>query len=616
MLTSGIDAALELARFGLHVVKLHYPIFRGDGSVACSCGLERCVETKSQGKHPVLNAWGKAATSDADVLREQFGVDRPWNVGVLLGTAGGIPIDQAVIDIEDDTPEGRQLAEALFADFPTVSWTSGKSIHRLYRFNPLLPKVASCTIRGMEVRIGGTNLQTQSVAPPSRHRTGALYQWVEGRGIAEIPIAVLPDHLAQLITDEYTQQESRRSGPSSSDHRKFGKPREKVHEPGRNNALLRVCNVFWREACKVHGFNLLSDPDIRDAVWVRLAGANLLTCEPPVPESECWQVFLNSERFMLRELQREMDERERQQMEMSAPETAAAIAGAAGVAGVAGVAAGNEPEGVPAAVIDVAADRTDGRSFGAYLHAAGVRLQPDPRFDAEDGDNPDRIDQWVCDWQLTYQDCTERSQHRLTVKDWTVDLTETELDKPRIVARKVYQASDGRLQLDRSFAFWNWDEIWKGRQTKKNGIKRGLREFLENHATLLAAGEDGLGRMLEELVSRLVGPSLMIADKYRESSSPFAELVDRLRLTPNGELSNAFIEGDPISGVYLWKGKLHIVLKTAEIAQQYGKMYGRRSEIGVKEIAKVLRQMGYDDANLRRGRPEGRCWVKEIQGEE
>lgn len=611
MLTGGINAALELARHGLHVVKLHFPISRPDGTVACSCGTDRCIETRSQGKHPVLKAWGKAATNDQDVLREQFGVDRPWNVGILLGTAGGIPVEQAVVDIEDDTEEGRQLAEALFRDFPTVSWTSGKSIHRLYRFNPLLPKVASCTIRGMEVRIGGTDLQTQSVAPPSLHRTGARYEWMPGRAIGEIPIAMLPDHLAQLIAEEYTQIESRRSGPSSADHRKFGKPREKVHEPGRNNALLRVCNVFWREACKVHGFNLLSDADVRDAVWTRLAGANLLTCEPPVPESECWQVFVNSERFMLRELQREMEERERKQMEMASPVPEPIPAGV--------IPAGGGTESGPAvAVIAVgSAAEADSRSFGAYLHAAGIRLQPDPRFDSDDGDNPDRIDQWVCNWQLTYQDCTERSQHRLTVQDWTIDLTETELDKPRIVARKVYQASDGRLQLDRTFAFWAWDDIWKGRVTKKNGIKRGLREYLENHATLLAAGDDGLAGMVEELVTRLVGPVRLISQKYCDAPVPFAELVDRIRLTPNGELSNAFIEGDPISGVYMWKQSLHTVLKTSEIAQQYGKMFGRRSEIGVKELAKVLRQLGYHDANLRRGRPEGRCWVREIdRGEE
>ena len=603
-LTAGIDAALELARHGLYVVKLHFPIFQGEGRVACSCGQERCVETRSQGKHPVLKAWGKAATNDPEVLREQFGTDRPWNVGILLGTAGGIDPAQAVIDIEDDTEEGRQLAESLFGDFPTVSWQSGKSIHRLYRWNALLPKVASCTIHGMEVRIGGTDLQTQSVAPPSQHRTGARYQWLKGRSLEDLPIAPLPDHLAQLIAEEYTAVESRRSGPSSADHRKFGKPREKVHEPGRNNALLRVCNVFWRDAMKIHGFNLLTDPEVRDSVWMRLLGANLVTCEPPVVESEAWQVFCNSERFMLRELQREMEERERQMMEMVSPDQVAVSAA---------VVASEAAEQIQA---EPAAD-VDDRSFGKYLWAAGIRLQPDPQREDDDGDNPDRIDQWLCDWQLTYQDCTERSQHKLTVKDWTIDLTEQELDRPRIVARKVYQASNGKLQLDRTFAFWNWDEIWRGRVTKKNGIKRGLREYLENTATLLQAGEEGLAGMVAELIQNLVGPANSIADALAElqqrGGPPFAELVDRLRLTPQGEVSNVFIEGDSISGVYVWRNEPHIVVKTSELAQRYGKMYGRRSEIGVKELAGILRQLGYESHLFRKGRPEGRCWVRKVE---
>ena len=128
-------------------------------------------------------------------------------------------------------------------DCPTVSWTSGKSVHRIYRWDPRLPQVANMTVSGLEFRFGGRGKETQSVAPPSAHKSGRRYMFVEGRNLEQIAIARLPDHVIEWICERYAEQANSPSGsPSSADYRRFRTPGKKIQEPGRNNALVRFAN--------------------------------------------------------------------------------------------------------------------------------------------------------------------------------------------------------------------------------------------------------------------------------------------------------------------------------------------------------------------------------------
>lgn len=630
-----LAGAYALAHHGLHVVKLHFPLFRqnADGSsyVRCSCGNPDCAEKGGAGKHPVLKAWGKAATCDPEVIRDQWG-DQNWNVGILLGTAHGIPVDQAVIDVEDDTAEGRQLAETLLGDLPTVSWSSGKSIHRLYRFHAGLPGVAKITIRGLEWRIGGTELQTQSVAPPSLHSSGQRYQWLPGRSIDEISIATLPDYVVEWLNREYGQQVVTSSGPSTGSHKRFAVPGQKIQEPGRNNALYRHACACWREACRLHGLNELRNPEVRDAVWTRVAGANLFTCDPPLSDEEAWACFVSAETFMLEKaLIEELNDAQVRRRQLEAPElppapavehgpvehtVADAAEGAVSVPPQPAVAVPDQQsEGISRQML------ADSRNVSMFLATCGIRLEFDPNCPSHD-DNPDRINQWVCDWQLSYIESTEKGGHRLKIKDWVVDLLETDLDRPRVVARAVYQATRGAVVLDRTFAWFNWPDIWNGVKTKKNGIIRGLREYLENSAELAAAGDDGLESMVQSLIMRLVGAPNSIAEAYHQMQSqsfmsrnapvPLKELESRLKLGPDQSLIMMWQEGDPTSGVYLWRKELYEVVLLAEVSAMYGKMYGRGS-VGVKELSKVMRQLNFEPQNFKRGRVEGRTWVRKVE---
>jgi len=240
-----------LTSFGLYPVRLHYPIFRA-GTVFCSCGKNSCT---AQGKHPVGNSWGKSATQDSDIIEAQWHDDQ-WNVGIILGLCHGIPADKAIIDIEDDSLEGRALADTILRDYPCPTYTSGKSMHRLYRWSENLPPVANMTIKGLEFRFGGKGKETQSVAPPSIHWTGAEYKWLDGMSLSDIPLTPLPDHLCQYLCDEWARNAATSPGiTSTTDARKFRSPIGKTGVGARHHSLLIEAFSLRSLALNIWGIN-------------------------------------------------------------------------------------------------------------------------------------------------------------------------------------------------------------------------------------------------------------------------------------------------------------------------------------------------------------------------
>lgn len=184
--------ALYLSK-GLRIIRLH-GIWE-DGT--CTCGEPECAVGKSKerscGKHPVGNAWGDAyARSEDDLLAWDDGV--PFNVGVVLGPAGG------VIDCEDDSPEGKAFRESLgLSELETPSWTSGRSTHQLMLFDETLESISKAQPGGLECRIGGGGTQVQSVMPPSWHYSGVRYQWKPGLSIDDVDPVRPPKNLLTQI---------------------------------------------------------------------------------------------------------------------------------------------------------------------------------------------------------------------------------------------------------------------------------------------------------------------------------------------------------------------------------------------------------------------------------
>ena len=188
-----IKAAMDFAARGWKVV----PLYGVDGNGKCSCRKPEC---SAAGKHPCCgdNWLGFACNQTEDDISQwgdRFKGER--NLGLVLGPAGGI------IDIECDTPEADEELKRIVGDdteqLVTPTYGSSRGKHRLFKWSPELPNKQKEDISGLEIRIGNGGASTQSVAPPSRHHTGAQYSWIPGLSPDDVEVAEVPPAIVALL---------------------------------------------------------------------------------------------------------------------------------------------------------------------------------------------------------------------------------------------------------------------------------------------------------------------------------------------------------------------------------------------------------------------------------
>ncbi len=563
---------LALVKHGLFVIRLHYPIFRA-GEVHCSCGNPGC---KGQGKHPVASAWGKAATQDEEIITEQWRDDR-WNVGIIVGPCFGIPADKAIIDIEDDSPEGRNLADTLLKDYPGPAYTSGKSIHRLYRWTPDLPVAEKgiIVVDGLEFRMGRPEKQSQSVAPPSIHHTGAQYQWIEGRSLDDLPIIELPKEVIEFLHEKNHSNVRAGGGTAPNEARKFRARAGKISPGNRHHALLVEANNLWRHAFRIWGINRLEDEDVIEQVRMWLYGANLLVCEPPKDERDVDGILNSSYKFMLEQFAAELAEKEK----MTTP-----------------------PDQAP----------DDDRSFGAWLGRNGISLRVDPTKDPTTSE-PDRIDEWVCDWSMKYITKSDEDLIGVQIGESAIEMNAVTFESATAFARKVQQDTHGKFILNKSFTIWNWKSIWEGRQNDKkrtNGITRGLREYLTSNAGVTEKKENGITENVEDLILAMAGPFGAIQEeliRYKDHGHTFK---GRLKIIPGSGLTEIRAPEDPLTGYYTLSGEqVFLLVKFDEVTRRYRGAFG--GAVQTRQIAECIEALGFKKQRYRSGPMEGRWYSLE-----
>jgi hypothetical protein len=574
-----VSEVLDLARHGLFPVRLHYPIFNAD-RVSCSCGKPNCT---SQGKHPVGVQWGKSATDDPEVIQQNFS-SANWNVGIVLGLCHGIPADRAIIDIEDDSPEGKVLADSLLAGYPSPTYTSGKSHHRLYRWTDDLPSLANMTINGLEFRFGGKGLETQSVAPPSKHMNGSTYRWVDGMSLEDLPITPLPPHVIEFLQEESARKANQKGGTtSSSDPHKFRSPLGKITPGSRHHTLLTYANSLWRRQFQLYGINEYTERKSCDEVWMILAGANLLVCEPPKTESEVKLVYESSLKFMEAQITLEQQALEKINEEMTDPAPA-------------------EHE-------------EENDTFGSWLHKHGIRLQNDRSMEPTK-ESPERIDEWVCDWKMEYLtkgDEELMAVHFEGIKSPSV-MKHTEFLRADSFARRVQQDTKGEMCLDRTFIYWDWETIWRGRPNDSKGKKgktRGLKEFLLNKAKVIEHETQSLAEQVEDLIYAMAGQVSGIIDgidQWRNARDENPE--GRLKINAMGSLCTIRAPEDPLTGWYLVDDKLLLLVKMDELNRRYRSAYG--NTVANRMVAEALSEkLGFEKKKFTKGPLSGRWFLKE-----
>lgn len=178
-----LDAAVLAAERGLHVI----PVWRvRDGICPCPRG-SNCI---SPGKHPAIDSWQTAASTELTVLRDWFATDR-HNLGVVCG-----PSNVAVIDV-DPRNGGNETFAALVAELGPLPTTvtadsGGGGTH--YVFQRPTGDLESKLTSGEHTK--GVDLlrdARQFLVEPSMHPSGAAYRWRAGCGPDEQKIAQLPE---------------------------------------------------------------------------------------------------------------------------------------------------------------------------------------------------------------------------------------------------------------------------------------------------------------------------------------------------------------------------------------------------------------------------------------
>lgn len=583
-----VSEVLDLARHGLYTVRLHYPIFQGD-KVLCSCGQQKCFSGDSQGKHPVGKEWGQSATDDPEIIMQNFG-NGSWNVGIILGVGFGIPADQAVIDVEDDSREGRELADALLCDYPTPTYSSGKSLHRIYRWSHDLPDVSNdkgvMVINGLEFRMGGKDKQTQSVAPPSMHRTGVQYKWIEGKSLDDLPIAKLPQHVIEMLQEESARRANGHSkgGPHTNEQHKFRSPLGKVTPGSRHHTLLTYSNSLWRKQFQLYGINECFEVKSSNEVWMILAGANLLVCEPPKTDTEVEQIFRSSKLFMTKELLEEIEQKEADARKLTDPEPS---------------------------------DDEDDDTFGGWLHRHGIRLQNDRHLPPAE-ESPDRIDEWICDWRMEY--LTKGDEELMAVHFHGINspslMRHPEFVIAKQFARRVQQDTQGKFCLDRTFIWWDWQTIWEGRPNDKKGkkgITRGLKEFLLNKAQVVEHKTQSLAEQIEDLIFAMAGSKSGVIDGVEQWKNARDENPEgRLKINAMGALCTIRAPEDPLTGWYLVEGELMLLVKMDELNRKYRSAYG--NTVANRIIAEALiEKLKFEKKKFSTGATAGRWFIRDAK---
>ena len=166
-MTALLDAALAYAARGWRVLPLHC-IQQTPSGPACSCGKSDFAEHVDAGKHPRTRHGFKDATVDPAQIRAWWSKWPDANIG--LATGGGL----VVLDLDDR--DGPCMAElrGLVAQYgplpPTPVAATGRGSHiYLAGDMPGSKTVGSILVRGE----GG-----YVVAPPSNHKSGAVYKWL------------------------------------------------------------------------------------------------------------------------------------------------------------------------------------------------------------------------------------------------------------------------------------------------------------------------------------------------------------------------------------------------------------------------------------------------------
>lgn len=176
---------LEAARMYLDLGLLPIPVYGVDEKGACLCGNRDC---KARGKHPVGANWQKRAPRTSDEVRDIFD-GHYGNLGVCVAGTPYVVLD---FDGEEGLATLTELEDAGMIPRTLRARSGGGGAHLIYELDTRHGPAAIS-----DRRVGpkwDVKKHGQVLAAPSRHASGAWYEWID-----PAPIARLTDPLFDRI---------------------------------------------------------------------------------------------------------------------------------------------------------------------------------------------------------------------------------------------------------------------------------------------------------------------------------------------------------------------------------------------------------------------------------
>ncbi len=234
-----------------------------DENGKCTCGNTDC---NNKGKHPRTTNGCKDASSDSSTIEKWFGEDQNVNVAIATGSASGI----FVLDIDKkhgglESLEELEKKHGLLPTTVTVN-TGGGGKHFFFKLNGLTIKNRANVVPGVDIRGEGGYV----IAPPSKHASGASYEWQIGHSI-DVEIADAPKWLIDLIVEK-----PKATVESSLD---------KIGEGSRNDTLFRAASSL-----RYRGLGF-------EAIYHALSAINLQACRPPLSDDEVYEIAKSAYRY-------------------------------------------------------------------------------------------------------------------------------------------------------------------------------------------------------------------------------------------------------------------------------------------------------------------------------
>lgn len=195
--TSLKSAALQYAQMGIYIRANHGITEKG----RCTCNRPEC---ERWGKHPAKDS-GLAhnekigeGTISQEIIETWWAMIPDANIAIVCG----LKSDLVVVDV-DEKNGGYDSLEKLFRsheDFTdtAIAQSGGGGVHFYFKHPGGVIRNRIGLYPGIDIR--GDN--GKIVAPPSRHKSGNIYEWKEGYGIKEKALARVPQWLLNAIQFE------------------------------------------------------------------------------------------------------------------------------------------------------------------------------------------------------------------------------------------------------------------------------------------------------------------------------------------------------------------------------------------------------------------------------